>query len=94
MNKEFNLASPDLIRFTCPSCERTSTQTCDLKQHVKRSHDAQHRKLSAHVLGLVTAVFLVDPPQLDLEYLEMDPPATVKKGGDIFDDVRHYRRFR
>ena len=94
VSKQFNLVTPDLISFACPTCEKKPTQTSDLKQHVKRPHDPQHRKLSAHVLGLVTGVFLVDPPQLDLEYLELNPPANIKKGGDIFDDVRHYRRFR
>ena len=40
----------------------------------------------------VTEVFSVVPPHLDLEYLEISEPVKIKKTGDIFDDVRFYRK--
>lgn len=40
----------------------------------------------------VTEVFNVEPPQLDLDYLETDITPIVKKTGDIFDDVKFFRR--
>ena len=34
----------------------------------------------------------MEPPHLDLEYLEIREPIKTKKTGDIFDDVRHFRK--
>ena len=65
-----------------------------MKQHVRKYQEANQKKLCTHVQGLVSGVFIVAPPQLDLDYLEIGPPVLMKKGGDIFDDVRHYRKFR
>jgi hypothetical protein len=94
MEKLFNLVNPDLISFTCPSCDNVTPQLSDLEKHVQEAHEARHRKQCKYVQGLVLGRFAVDPPQLDLDYLEMNQPVVVKKGGDIFDDVRHYRMFR
>ena len=40
----------------------------------------------------VTEVFNVEPPQLDLAYLELNEAPIVKKTGDIFDDVKFFRK--
>ena len=40
----------------------------------------------------VTDVFKVEPPHLDLEYLELNQQIMTKKSGDIFDDVKFYRK--
>ena len=40
----------------------------------------------------VCKTFSVEPPHLDLEYLELSEPVLVKKTGDIFDDVKFYRK--
>ena len=40
----------------------------------------------------VTELFHVEPPQLDLAYLELNEAPMVKKTGDIFDDVKFFRK--
>ena len=44
------------------------------------------------VFAPVTEVFSVEPPHLDLAYLELQEPGHVKKSGDIFDDVKFFRK--
>ena len=48
--------------------------------------------LSNAVFVPVTEVFSVEPPHLDLAYLELQDPGHVKKSGDIFDDVKFFRK--
>ena len=48
--------------------------------------------LSNAVFVPVTEVFSVEPPHLDLAYLELQDPGHVKKTGDIFDDVKFFRK--
>ena len=40
----------------------------------------------------VTELFHVEPPQLDLAYLELNEAPMAKKTGDIFDDVKFFRK--
>jgi len=62
------------------------------RKNANISIDRQHRKLSPYVKYLVCEIFCVEPPQLDLDYLEIKDPVSVKKTGDIFDDVKFYRK--
>ena len=69
-----------------------SRQMCNLRQRGKKPIHPRHVISCTHLHLLVSWIFSMNPPQLDLEYLP-SPEPMARKRGDIFDDVRHFRSF-
>ena len=65
---------------------------CNMRQPGKKPLHPRHVVSCTHLHILVSCIFGMSPPPLDLDYFASPEP--VRRGrGDIFDDVKHYRSF-
>ena len=98
MRLKKNFICDQILPPTTPQLPTTIVEpeqlTCNVRQHGsgRRPLHPRHVVTCSHLHLLLSCVFSMTPPPLDVDYLATPEP--VRKGrGDIFDDVKHFRSF-
>jgi len=87
-------SAPNLLQLPLPltAPEDPIQLKCNVRLPGRKPIHPRHQVSCTHLHILISCIFTMAPPPLDLEHVENCKPVT-RRRGDIFDDVKHYRSF-